>query len=321
MPAHSTAVSGVPPTAVIAFEAIGTAWQIDIDEELSAERQAALLTKIMERIEAFDRTYSRFHDDSTVMELWRQSRQPGCRGDNPVVIGFPEDAGPMLDVYRKLYDATNGAFTPLIGQVMSDAGYDATYSLVSKPLTKPPSWDDVLSVSPPSPFKGEGRGEVYVSVSRPVLLDFGAAGKGYLVDLVAEIVVSFGIASFCVDAGGDIVCRGSEPTRVGLENPLATDEAIGIATIQNASICGSAGNRRAWGEFHHTIDPRTLTSPRHVLATWAIASTALVADALATCLFLVPADDLKTVYTFDYVVLFADGTVERSPSAPVELFT
>ena len=295
-----------------AFEAIGTSWQIDILEELSAERQAALLTEIMARIETFDRTYSRFREDSTVTEMSRRAGR----------FEFSEDAATLLDVYRRLYDATGGSFTPLIGQAMADAGYDATYSLKPKPLSKPPAWDDVLSIYPtfPSPSKGEGQGEVLVSTARPVLLDFGAAGKGYLVDLVAQIVSSFGIASFCVDAGGDMVCRGPEPTRVGLENPLATDEAIGVATISNASICGSAGNRRAWGEFHHVIDPRTLSSPRHVLATWAIASTALIADAIATCLFLVPAEDLKTVYTFDYVILFADGTVERSPGAPVELF-
>jgi len=283
-----------------AFEAIGTHWKIDVFEELSAERKAALLAAIMARIEAFDRTYSRFRDDSTVMEM---SKRAGT-------FELPEDAAPMLDVYRRLYDVTGGAFTPLIGQLMSDAGYDATYSLVAKPLSKPPAWDEMMVV--------EGR---RVSTSRPVLLDFGAAGKGYLVDLVAEIVSSFGISAFCVDAGGDMICRGSEPTRVGLENPLATDEAIGVATIANGSICGSAGNRRAWGEFHHTIDPRTLASPRHVLATWTIAPTALIADALATCLFLFPADDLKSVYTFEYVILFADGSVERSPGAPVELFT
>ncbi|MEI6511311.1 MAG: FAD:protein FMN transferase [Candidatus Uhrbacteria bacterium] len=283
-----------------AFEAIGTHWKIDVFEELSAERKAALLAAIMARIEAFDRTYSRFRDDSTVMEM---SKRAGT-------FELPEDAAPMLDVYRRLYDVTGGAFTPLIGQLMSDAGYDATYSLVAKPLSKPPAWDEMMVV--------EGR---RVSTSRPVLLDFGAAGKGYLVDLVAEIVSSFGISAFCVDAGGDMICRGSEPTRVGLENPLATDEAIGVATIANGGICGSAGNRRAWGEFHHTIDPRTLASPRHVLATWTIAPTALIADALATCLFLVPADDLKSVYTSEYVILFADGSVERSPGAPVELFT
>lgn len=285
--------------APFAFEAIGTHWKIDIFEELSAERQAALLAEVMARIETFDRTYSRFRQDSIVTEM---SKRAGT-------FELPEDAAPMLDVYRRLYDATGGAFTPLIGQVMADAGYDAAYSLKSKPLSRPSAWDDVMTVAGTT-----------ISTARSILLDFGAAGKGYLVDLVAEIIASFGIASFCVDAGGDMVCRGPEPLRVGLENPRADDEAIGVATILNASICGSAGNRRAWGEFHHVIDTRTLSSPRHVLATWAIASTALVADAIATCLFLVPAEDLKTVYTFDYVILFADGTVERSPGAPVELF-
>ena len=42
---------------------------------------------------------------------------------------LPDDAKPMFDLYYKLYAATDGKCTPLIGQVLVDAGYDANYSL------------------------------------------------------------------------------------------------------------------------------------------------------------------------------------------------
>ena len=105
-----------------AFEAIGTSWKISIEEELSPQRQTALLDKILQRIERFDRSFSRFREDSDVT---RWSRAAGT-------YPLPEDAGPLFALYRAMYDATGGAFTPLIGQTMVDAGYDATYSLKPK---------------------------------------------------------------------------------------------------------------------------------------------------------------------------------------------
>ena len=286
----------------LTFEAIGTHWQIDLLDCPPPAQEAALLATIHERIELFDQAYSRFRFDSLVTKM---SQQAGT-------YQLPPDAAPLVNLYYNLYTITNNAFTPLIGQVLSDAGYDATYSLKSRELHTPPRWEDVIGYNPP-----------YLTIKKPVLLDFGAAGKGYLVDLVSNIIQEYGITSFCVDAGGDILYTNKHDTtlRVGLEHPENTSEVIGVAELLNNSICGSAGNRRAWGNFHHIINPHTLTSPRAILATWVIAENALLADALATCLFFVPASTLLAHYTFKYVIMFPNHSVEISPQFPGEIFT
>lgn len=281
-----------------AFEAIGTHWSIDLFEELSPEGQTALLRSVESRIEVFDRAYSRFRPDSLVIEM-------AARAGEYVL---PDDAAPMMELYERLYRLTDGAFTPLIGQTLVEAGYDAGYSLVPKTLHATPAWDDVIEYAHPR-----------LVLKRPALLDFGAGGKGYLAGLVGRVIEDAGVRAYCVNAGGDIVCRGAA-LRVGLEDPRDAGKAIGVATIRDGSICGSAGNRRAWGEFHHTVDPRTLASPRHILATWAMANTGLLADALATALYFSDARILRSVYAFEYVILYADLSVERSDGAPVELF-
>lgn len=282
-----------------AFEAIGTLWKIDIDKELTADRQAVLLDLIMNRIDQFDRVYSRFRSDSLVTKM---SQKAGT-------YQMPDDAIRLMEVYDRMYRLTEGAMTPLIGQVLSDAGYDSSYSLQPKVLSMPAPWSEAINFEFPN-----------FSISKPVLLDFGAIGKGYLVDLLGELLNQNGVQGYFIDAGGDILCHRDVPTQIGLENPFQTDEVIGIAPIQNGSICGSSGNRRAWGEFHHIIDPRTLSSPRHLSAVWTFASTACIADALSTALFFTDAQTLKTVYDFEYVLMHADGTVTRSEFAPVELF-
>ncbi len=96
--------------------------------------------------------------------------------------------------------------------------------------------------------------------------------------------------------------------------------AIGVANIVNQSICGSATNRRAWRDFNHVMDPRTLLSVTDIVATWVVADSALVADGLATALFFVSPETLLSEYTFEYVIVRADYSYEKSSGFPGDMF-
>jgi thiamine biosynthesis lipoprotein len=231
------------------FEAIGTRWQITLPT-LPEEEAEEVMPRALARIAQFDQTYSRFREDSMVSDMARGTRVAGT-------YQLPEDAQQIMDLYEHLYEVTGGKFTPLIGQALSDAGYDAAYTLRAGTLSIPPAWHDVLDYSFPT-----------LTLKQPALLDFGAAGKGYLVDIIAEYFKGKGINSFTINAGGDIRYEDKDgtPLRVGLEHPDDPTQVIGVAAITSGSICGSAGNRRAWGEFTHILDPDTLTSPKHLKA-------------------------------------------------------
>lgn len=273
------------------FEAIGTHWQIDIYEALSLEEESALLLRVHERIEQFSADYSRFRPDSLVSRISREAGK----------YELPDDAEPMLSLYRELYDATGGMFTPFMGQVLSDAGYDAQYSLQQKKeLSAPPAWDEAVEYNHPM-----------LTVKKPFLFDFGAAGKGYLIDIVAALIESTGVKAFCIDAGGDILHRNATPLRIGLEHPDDATKAIGVAELQNRSLCGSAGNRRKWQNFHHIINPKQLVSPTAILAVWVMADTTMLADAIATCLFFVDRAALGA-YNFEYLLMRDDYSIEGS---------
>ncbi|MFZ2804108.1 MAG: FAD:protein FMN transferase [Patescibacteria group bacterium] len=289
-------------TRSVEFEAIGTHWKIDIDEDIPDAQRDAAVAEVMGRIGIFDRDYSRFRPDSLVTEM---SHRAGT-------YDLPDDADPMLRLYQTAYQLTGGLVTPLIGQVLVEAGYDAEYSLIPKELHHPPSWEEAIEFQPPKTLV----------VKRPALLDFGAFGKGYLVDIVGEILWKNGLRSFCVDAGGDLFHRSAdnEPLRVGLEHPQDFSKVIGIATVANRSLCGSAGNRRAWGEFHHIINPQTLSSPRDILAVWTVAKTTMLADAMATCLYFTSPDKLSKYFTFDYLIMYPDSSIKTSKGFPAEMF-
>ncbi|MEW1974849.1 FAD:protein FMN transferase [Microbacterium profundi] len=278
------------------FDAIGTRWEIETENPLGDDERAAVNVVV----DAFDRTWSRFRADSLVSSLARSG------GDVP----SPTDAVAMLDAYRELSDATGGAVNPLVGESLSALGYDAAVSLVvGAPQPAPADWAGILTWT-----------DTRLTLVSPRQIDVGAIGKGRLVDLVlAELAgVRGGVT---VDAGGDIAVRGDE-VRIGLEHPFDRTKAIGVAHIRDRALCASAINRRAWGDgLHHVLDARTGVAVRTWAATWAIASDAMHADAVATALFFDGGAELAARWGVEWVRMSTSGTAERSPNCPVELFT
>lgn len=283
-------------SAVWRFEAIGTVWEIETQHPLPL-RERQRVTAVIDR---FDREWSRFRDDSVVRSL-----EGGGATD------APPDAAAMFEVYAELSDATGGAVDPLVGSALEALGYDAAYSLRGgepEPRTMP--WRDIVSWT-----GGELR------LRRPGLLDVGALGKGRLVDLVADEIHRTAPGAAVVDAGGDIRVSGATE-RIGLEHPYDLTRAIGVWEVTDAALCASAVNRRAWGDgLHHVLDARTGLPVRTIAATWAVASTAMLADAASTALFFDGGPALAHAWGVEWVRMTTDGAVEWSPGCSAELFS
>jgi thiamine biosynthesis lipoprotein len=286
-----------------AFDAIGTRWQIETDRPLSDDLRA----RIRERIDRFDATWSRFRADSLV------TRIAGARHGGR--FRLPDDATALLDLYDRLHELTDGALDPLIGRDLELLGYDATYSLTPasgavrhRAHQTRARWADVQ------------RDGTTITTDRPVLIDVGAAGKGRLVDLVAQTLSDARVRRFVVHAGGALRHSGDEPLRVGLEHPLDPTRVVGVVELRGNALCASAVNRRAWGDgLHHILDARTGTPVRDVLATWVIADDAMLADGIATALFLADPQRLNAAYRFAFVRMSANG-IEASPGFDGKLY-
>jgi thiamine biosynthesis lipoprotein len=280
------------------FEGIGTSWEISTPAPLGP----GLRSRLLAEVERYDSTWSRFRDDSQVA---RMSAVPGN-------YEFPAEATALASIYRILYSLSNGAMTPLIGESLEQLGYGPGYSLRPRGAsTPPPAWDDVL----------EWRG-TSMTAKAPVVLDIGAAGKGQLVDLLAEVLESQGVPEYFVDASGDLLNGGNTPVTVALEHPYDSSKAIGTVPLAKGALCASALNRRAWGDgLHHVLDGKTGTPVRTVVATWAMAGTAMDADALATALFFVPGELLERHFRVSWLRVFSNGRAEYSADFEGALFT
>lgn len=276
------------------FEAIGTHWEI----ETASPLPEAVRSAVSAEIEVFDRAWSRFRTDSDVTRLGREGgalRSP--------------DAGPLLDTYVALSDATAGAVNPLVADSLTALGYGPDYTLVAgEPRVAPAAWMQRLA------WTAED-----VTAASPALLDVGAVGKGRLVDRVMAVLTAVP-GDVVVDAGGDLRVRGPG-VRVALEHPYDASRAIGVVEVRDAALCASAVNRRAWGDgLHHVLDARTGLPVRTWAATWVLASDAMTADAVATALFFDGGPALAATWGAGWVRMSTDGRVERSPGFPAELF-
>ena len=279
------------------FDAIGTRWQIDTSRPLSADVRAA----VDDLVDAFDRDWSRFRADSLVSAL--------ARGAGTVVA--PPDTASMLEVYAALDDATGGAVNPLVGGALARRGYDAAYSFVDRGAEHAPQdWRMRLAWT-----------EDRLLLTEPATIDVGAVGKGRLVDRVRDLVADAARGEVVVDASGDIAVHGCTE-RIALEHPYDPERAIGVWEVGDAALCASAVNRRAWGEgLHHVLDARTGHPVRTIAATWAVADSAMIADAVATALFFDGGAALAHAWGVSWVRVATDGRVERSADCGAELFS
>lgn len=240
---------------VTAFErALGTGIIISSSVPISQRVQK----RIRAFVEEYEHTLSRFRADSLVSRM-------ACAADGGD-FEFPEWAGPLFALYSEFYAATRGAFDACIGADLLALGYDNSVQFVPQSAASASddsdSWANYRRALPVT-WADISRdcGSVTLRTNQPVQLDFGAAGKGYFVDLVTQIIKeelsgdspsnsdSRADFDFLVNAGGDMRACFSEENnqiKVALENPFDTTQAVAVASIASGALCASSSARRRW---------------------------------------------------------------------------
>ena len=125
--------------------------------------------------------------------------------------------------------------------------------------------------------------------------NLGAIGKGYALDLAAEVLVDAGVRQFCLHGGRSSVTargghNGADGWPVGIGNPLFTGKRLGTVLLRDRALGTSGSNiqffRHNGQRYGHILDPRTARPAGELLSVTVLAPDAATADALATAFFV-----------------------------------
>ncbi|WP_375169148.1 FAD:protein FMN transferase [Gardnerella vaginalis] len=317
---------------VMAFErALGTGIIISSSKPIPERAEQ----RIRAFVDEYERTLSRFRADSLVSRM-------ACAGHGGD-FEFPAWVQPLFAIYDEFYAATHGAFDACVGADLLALGYDNSVQFVPESKAGEGKDENISSGSwrkyrraLPVTWADISRddGGATLHTNKPVQLDFGAAGKGYFVDLVAKIIKdglscdspsdcdSPADCDFLVNAGGDMCACFSEENsqiKVALENPFDTTQAVGVVSIASGALCASSSARKRWkvkdasylgkdaNGFEsnliatHLINALDGTPAQKLSASWTYvpaktcAFPTAYADALATALFVSQESDLQKI--------------------------
>lgn len=156
-------------------------------------------------------------------------------------------------------------------------------------------------------------------------LDFGAYGKGWLIDIVAQYLKENSFTYFLINAGGDIFAtkKADESSwTVALEHPQDSSLAIGTIQLKNQSISASSPFKRKWKTGNHLINGNTGSSITEQKAVFTLATEAKKSDAIATILNITPinlAEKISHSYNVEFLII-ENNRIYRSPHFTGTLF-
>lgn len=214
---------------------------------------------------------------------------------------------------------------------------DGTYDITIKPLTDVLGFgkeeaENTVNIDSLLEFVGYellsiNEGRLHKADSR-VQIDLNSIAKGYTVDLLAERIEELQISDYMVNIGGEIRCRGLNPTgelwSIAIETPydgnMAMDSFEEIVRIADRAVATSGNYRRYYltesgQKIAHTIDPKTGRSAvSSLLSATVIAPTCAEADAAATMFMALGATgraeevakQCHEEFGWDYYLIFAD---------------
>jgi FAD:protein FMN transferase len=134
-------------------------------------------------------------------------------------------------------------------------------------------------------------GEISLAEGAEINLD--GVAKGYAVDRSLDVLRGMGVTRAIVDAGGDLGFVGSPPGaslwKVGIKHPR-TDGLLGVIEVSGGGVATSGDYQRFrildGMRHHHILDPSNGYPARGVLSVTVTAANTVVADALATAVFV-----------------------------------
>jgi len=258
-----------PTKYTFSHDAMGTTFGMTFvcEDSKYATQLAAECIRELDRLEC---ELSRFIEGSDVFQI--NLLTPG----QPLRLGIA--AFDCLKISQDICRETNGAFDPTFLSSVDE----------KSPLNPP-----LLRVANRLILDEESHSVIVLVEGTTV--DLGGVGKGYALDRLAELFPDWEIENAILHSGQSTVLAVGKETqstgwKVELRNPLISEKSYGTVCLSDMSLSGSGVS----GKPTHIIDPRTGTSvDEENLASWALAPSAALSDALSTALMVMSSREIE----------------------------
>ena len=264
------------------FYVFGTIVEVVIADTTQDQAERAF-TDIQQQLQAMHRNWHAWEPGqlTEVNQAFAEGRS----------ISANDDLIELVQIATTAERLSNGLFNPALGGLVALWGFHTSQYPVMGP---PPARIEIeqLLHQQPSATNITINGSQLSSSNRAVQLDLGGIAKGYAVDLICRYLLSEGLTSAMVNAGGDLKAignKGDSPWRVGVQIP--GNQIIGTVDLEGSEAVFTSGNYQRFRQdagqrYAHILDPTTGWPVTEVASATVIASEGWQADAAATALVI-----------------------------------
>ena len=194
----------------------------------------------------------------------------------------------ILTFALDMAERTDGALEPTISPIITAWGFiSGDYRI--------PDREELDNLLQYVDYREVTLEENQVMLPEGMQLDLGAVGKGYMGDILSELLKEQGVTSALLDIGGNIQMIGRKPDgsrwRLGIQNPFG-EGSLGVLECEDGAVVTSGNYERYFiGEdgkqYGHIIDPSTGRPAESGLASVSImAKQGGLCDALSTAVYV-----------------------------------